>query len=312
MAKYHINPKTGNVGVCQANVRNCFFLLAPDEHFDSEEEARKYYEESMEVIPPKKLTKEKRVAKDTKVSLQDALNAKVFTENLDPSPAVLSESGNYLNAAVIKLNKDGTINPWSSISVDKAVEIKIGLPKSEWPSELREIVTANENKWSNIDAWDVELEPSQESGGPSPLSITASSSFDEKLDEWFWSQPNAVDREKALPYLRSRGFDTTNLEPLEAVRKFLDGQGIYVADLGQKAKRMELRQIPSLITTYVSGKSVLEWDAKTLVDKNACSGIAYFDKARGYQLLDGISHYGLRWFGIKHPEPFRYILLTGD
>lgn len=47
MKKYHINPETGNPGVCRANIQECRFKMAPDEHFDTKEEARANYERVM-------------------------------------------------------------------------------------------------------------------------------------------------------------------------------------------------------------------------------------------------------------------------
>lgn len=53
MAKYHINPATGNPGVCRAdpskpNARGCDFDLGESDHYGSAEEARTAYEASME------------------------------------------------------------------------------------------------------------------------------------------------------------------------------------------------------------------------------------------------------------------------
>lgn len=52
MAKYHINPNTGNPGVCRAdpskpNARGCDFDLGESDHYGSAEEARTAFEASM-------------------------------------------------------------------------------------------------------------------------------------------------------------------------------------------------------------------------------------------------------------------------
>lgn len=52
MAKYHINPNTGNPGVCRAdpskpNARGCDFDLGESDHYASADEARTAYEASM-------------------------------------------------------------------------------------------------------------------------------------------------------------------------------------------------------------------------------------------------------------------------
>ncbi len=45
MARYHINPKTGNVGQCRARQGGCPFGEA--DHYDTQEEARQVYEKRM-------------------------------------------------------------------------------------------------------------------------------------------------------------------------------------------------------------------------------------------------------------------------
>lgn len=48
MAKYHINPETGNPGVCKATI-SCRFGDA-DKHFDSKDDARKAYEVEQQAL----------------------------------------------------------------------------------------------------------------------------------------------------------------------------------------------------------------------------------------------------------------------
>lgn len=44
---------------------------------------------------------------------------------------------------------------------------------------------------------------------------------DLRLSRWYWSLPNAVDRDGVLAYCRSKGLDTTGLEPLAAIKQQL-------------------------------------------------------------------------------------------
>jgi hypothetical protein len=46
MPRYHINPETGNPGVCHAKTK-CPFGDIQSEHFDSKDEARSAYEKAM-------------------------------------------------------------------------------------------------------------------------------------------------------------------------------------------------------------------------------------------------------------------------
>lgn len=54
MAKYHINPETGNPGICRADPKNpqssgCRFKLSDGEHYGSKEEAARGFEIAMEI-----------------------------------------------------------------------------------------------------------------------------------------------------------------------------------------------------------------------------------------------------------------------
>lgn len=52
MAKYHINPETGEPGECKAEIK-CRFG-SPEEHYTSAEAARKAFEDSQPLFPPQK------------------------------------------------------------------------------------------------------------------------------------------------------------------------------------------------------------------------------------------------------------------
>ena len=58
MARYHINPKTGNPGICRAK-KSCPFGNIETEHFDSQEAARSAYEMTMASAAIPELTQEK-------------------------------------------------------------------------------------------------------------------------------------------------------------------------------------------------------------------------------------------------------------
>jgi len=56
MAKFHINPKTGNPGECHAEKGGCPFG-SPEEHFDDATAARTAYEKRMEAEGSEPITK---------------------------------------------------------------------------------------------------------------------------------------------------------------------------------------------------------------------------------------------------------------
>lgn len=50
MARYHINPETGNPGICRTTPERCLFRDSNPEHYDTREEARAAYEASQEAL----------------------------------------------------------------------------------------------------------------------------------------------------------------------------------------------------------------------------------------------------------------------
>ncbi len=81
MAKYHINPATGNPGECVAQEGNCLYGAAT-EHYGSAIEARRAFEESMAVasLPAKK---KRQLHPDTFLSILTQ-NEQVLTEVFAP------------------------------------------------------------------------------------------------------------------------------------------------------------------------------------------------------------------------------------
>jgi len=50
MARYHINPETGNPGICRTTPDRCRFRDTSPEHYDTKEEARTAYEASQDAL----------------------------------------------------------------------------------------------------------------------------------------------------------------------------------------------------------------------------------------------------------------------
>jgi len=95
MAKYHVNPETGVVGVCRAKPGNCFYG-SDSPHYDSEADGLKAYEESMRSNNPLESFKKQKV--EMSKSIKDNISVSM---DILPSDELL----NYINSSP-KIHKE--------------------------------------------------------------------------------------------------------------------------------------------------------------------------------------------------------------
>lgn len=90
----------------------------------------------------------------------------------------------------------------------KAILKILGQPEThKLSNELEQLII--ENQWESTNNWIKN----------SNRTLTPPKNLYPTLQTWFWSQPNANDKQGILEYVRSKGTTTTNLTPLEAVQK---------------------------------------------------------------------------------------------
>lgn len=82
MKKFHINPETGYVGRCSATIKDCKYGFSDTEHYDTEQEAQKAYEDTMKNEILIKKTKKTDV-KNTEVRLSNVLDIDLLNKMVD-------------------------------------------------------------------------------------------------------------------------------------------------------------------------------------------------------------------------------------
>ncbi len=134
MAKYHINPKTGNVGRCRA-LQTCPFGDLESDHFSTPEEARTAYERKMTVISQ---WEEREALASPEEYLLESL--KVGDRILLPPPTPPMDGSYYsgwvedntLSAEVIGTGKGYVVARYENGHVDQAGETIVDLDEESY------------------------------------------------------------------------------------------------------------------------------------------------------------------------------------
>lgn len=174
---------------------------------------------------------------------------------------------------------------FNSVDAYRAVEIATGLPREEWPEDLERLVE-EKPEWGDHYQWDVEYGYYE---GDVPYA-TPPSDFTPSLEDWYWSQPNAIDGEGALQYVRGKGYETTGLKPAEAVKKMLDEEnGLKLKWLDQ-AKSLNCRAVP-VASIRVNTKHYEAVEPRkpipAIKGEKVIDGVLHYSEKEGYRLLDG-------------------------
>lgn len=125
MTKYHVNPETGRVGVCTAEIQ-CLFKIPEEDHFSSVSDAMKWYEkknESLEIPRVKRVPKEKYA---------DILLEKMDTPESLKIRRILNKSNKNLDSVIaatrilaVQAKDDKTRNEYTNI-----IKVLTEIPKS--------------------------------------------------------------------------------------------------------------------------------------------------------------------------------------
>lgn len=153
MAKYHVNPETGAVGVCKAKPGNCLFGSAAP-HYESKEEGLQAYEKSMKESNPLKPFKKRRIKDSSSimnnVSVQvEILNSEDLDNYINSSPEVHKSVSEVIDLRAKSANeyykniqKFNPKNPEADISSDAETYKILSKRLSEYRDRSAQIVDA--------------------------------------------------------------------------------------------------------------------------------------------------------------------------
>lgn len=156
------------------------------------------------------------------------------------------------------------------------------------PSDLMRI-TRDELKLNKTDSYEIFIEDGYY-GEEASVVLANPYSVNQRIKEYYFSRPDAVDRANILPYLRGKGHDTTGKQPLEAVKEslMLENGGKKIASV-EKAQKVHQQSIP-LDDVIIPKRSYYDKvsSVETVTPKNAPTihGVVV-KKGDSYRLVDG-------------------------
>lgn len=289
--RYHLNPETGNAGLCRAK-KKCRFGT-DDEHYPTPEAARRAYELSQEELTPAR-NREPILLEPTEIPAPHQWH---LTNNL----SILTEATD--SDEVDYYSKD--YSEPTQLDLDKAIEIGINLRREDWPEGLQSLVEEHRSEWEDLKNWTFDLGFYE---GDSP-EFSPPTHMEKTLQSYYYAQPNAVDHYGVLEHVREKGCDTSGLTPLEAVKAML-----------REENGMRLRRVEEARWVTVAKKRFSDFSYATQhFDRiepseprpasprsSVFTGVVW-NGGGGHRMVDG--HHRLKWALSKGEDSGTFIIL---
>lgn len=303
MTKYHVNPSTGRAGQCKA-MSNCPFGDLETDHYLTKEEANVAYESSMtNQTVPKRVKKNSNklvnpiLISPSKMKLRSGTNMLYFVEyDYDgyhcSDPYECSNGDDYCRDSVYEGLR---ITQWTpSEGLDAYVKGKLGLQERDpIPKKLKDKLKSYYNIDDIVDDFYIRGEPGYYG---EEVEIDGPESLEREIKDYYYSLPNAIDPNGILPYLRGKGFDTTNKRPLQAIK-----ESLRVENGGRISKRVESAKsfktasigVRNIIRPSKSQSSHAKNNPRPLTpepatgNKDEIAGVVFKRDHGKYELIDG-------------------------
>lgn len=249
----------------------------------------------------------KRHGEGNKVALATKafMSAAVIRENVKFPPVIVPETKLYQPSSHVNLCYNGVsvqgdyVSSWNDenymiwenleieeIDVSGVLSTLFGCPRADIPQDLFDLADAI--PLSDPSMYDLYGENDYYG---ETMTAELSPSANNKLLDWYWTQSNAKDSNGVLAYCRSKGFATTGLNPLDAIKSQLaqenPGRRNSKVDKATRVARENLKLSQVVVPQKARLASVTPVEAKPAVRNTASIiGILYKD-ANGYSLVDG-------------------------
>ncbi len=335
MARYHINPKTGNPGICHA-VRKCPFGDIESEHYSTKEEARAVYEKLQSDIAvgysAHRGVREAQKALEEAVGIPYPELVRPFVDALEadgaasPGFSFLTPSGyrlglphgygepdyanlwTYDHREVLQLDY-GSGYLYEGLRMEKVSPADIyrlatqRLGAELLPRSLKKNLEGEMGHLTNVANWHVYA---QDDYYGDIVRVNEPPRLQEMVEEWYYSLPNATDREGILAYVRSLGTDTRNCRPREALIKQLVAE--HGGEIHQRVnprvglalkQRVNLREISGNSFPGKNAATVRPLPTPKTGNSNVVTGVLT-RQGRKYVILDGKKR--LAYFLDHNPE----------
>lgn len=294
---FHLNPTTGVAGKCRATV-SCPFGDLDKDHYATAAEARIAYETSMAgrtVASAKTLSAPIHI-KPTNLRFENLNRAGDFIEyDYDVARDCWTNGCDSICRCSTIENFEAI--GWSSSDpndIESFARSALGMPYSEpFPAELK----AKLAPYRDFSKIKDDFLPIIENGyyGEELAGVEGADDVMKVLEDYYYSQPNAMGPHNILAFLRGKGYDTTGERPVEALKNFLRAENEDHVNLAvENADVFALRRV-DFSTINARSKSRVKDAAldprKPAPEKpsgftHEISGIVVQDH-RGYTLVDG-------------------------
>lgn len=323
MKKYHVNPVTGVANHCTAVFR-CRFGVSEENHYATREEAQKAFEADMESeIIEETLRKSKKLgppillaptsltmpSTDAKYEIEydyDWSNGGCECEDICRCSTIT----NVQLTGWKDNNPDGLANyARIKLSMKAGAAIPEDLKKKLEPYADFEMI-----------AHDFEVNIVNGYYGEELDSIKAPQGLTKVLNQYYYSQNNAVGHYSVLPYLRGKGYDTTGESPLTAIKgalraenggrlnkKVENAKSFKVVKIGLKnIKKLSKSQEAAAVKDQRKPLPVKETGMREEI-----AGVAFKNETGEYELVDGY-HRTAYYENQTKRQKVSYIVLSGD
>jgi hypothetical protein len=262
--KYHINKKNEK-RECHAEKRAC-----------------RYKTHSIEGGPSNSPTDAESLQ-----TLMNKVNIEVTPPSLLKEPTAIPSSRIYDIFTFESAYYDEPVNVIESVDVRNLLAAVHNVDPSFISDDY--VKYAEDNKWDTTDNF-----ISEETGyyGEGTVDVELTPDLVQKMQEHYYTRPDAVDRTGVLAYCRSKGFDTTGKNPVEALKSQIRAENNNKAyspvDNATKVNLQTIR-LDSVIIPAKQHYEAVEprpLDVKPAGDQ-AIAGVVVKTRDGGYRLVDG-------------------------
>jgi hypothetical protein len=332
MPRYHINLTTGDVGACKATFK-CPFGDIDKDHYDAPSDAREAYERIMEkeIVSAPALSWSDRplgapITLPPSTLWLPSSNSARSSVDYDYDSYRCAEIGGCTESYCHNQRYEGLrITGWAPDAEGETldgfanyVKETLHLPEDEpLPPELRQRLS----RFADFTPQELfEIEAESEFYGET-ITVTPIPPLNKELTDYYYEQPNAVDGQYGiLPYVRGKGFDTSGLRPLEALKASLNAE-----NSGRTSKKVERARKFRAATIALSSITLpvarrVEYalkeprkaeSVKASGQTRPIAGVVYEVSPGKYELIDGYRRHA-HYTGQTNRKRAEYIILSGE
>jgi len=287
MTNYHINQATKQPNICKADVRQC---PVGGQHFTDRNEAKQHIENilskelGMTKTIQNKSALERKRDEIRNIESSDRFYTSSLSSSISPS-YFLQYDYDYIEDEEGDSIIDPTSFEVSYVDVNSWAEEIVYYDENS-KDKVAEILQAHgAEELDNYYVYGNNLNDVTITFFNSDMAL-------KDIEKYYYSRNNAVDKDGVLEYVRSKGVDTTGLNPLEALKTQLTEEngekrsGYVERSNHVRAEILNTHQIQIGATHYYN--RVEQRPMQSFNSSKEIAGVAFYDKNRHtYHIVDG-------------------------